>query len=958
MTEPKSPPTLSDEQKKVVETFGQGIAVLAGAGSGKTTTLVLKCAELLKRKPDARIAAVSFTEKSASDLKAKLAPILATGTTRAHWISTIHGLCASIMREYPNEVDLDGEETMLSSVEAQMIWDRARQGIWSDDLPDEIRIALDQLLMRESRDSIFALLGRLRELESFGAVLLLQKSTSEFDRSLAQVSQYVLDRYHRAKKRRGALDFNDLERSAEKILNNEKIRDTYRARFDLVLVDEFQDTNPLQAKIILNFVKSDQSNLCVVGDPKQSIYRFRDADVSVFEEFCARLPVNVSLSRNFRSRPEILEFTNQVCERAFEVSGMKYEALVPQRASTGTPSILKLDLKNPVDLAKFIRAEVAKGVQLEQMAILLRRIRGNEKWLKALTGAKIPIAVGGGGFFWEDPRIRELVSFLKWWDNPANSLSGVVFLRAPWVGVSDHDLDQWVKNDPRLASSFFQSNYPLAKKLAPLRGKIIRPGALLWALLIDQATEDELGASLLGLWHRVEDWSARGLDFHEVVIELDSALQENRREREVPPPRNAGLIPVMTLHSAKGLEFDHVILLDLAGEARTPPAPLLFWDREKGIYLGGRDEEGGRLRQDPEEESWRESEKKKNLAESKRLFYVALTRAKERLILGFPEDLVAKKKAEAPPKKVKEVSPEAVYEKDNWRGWIEISGAATTDAEIDPSVEAEARSEISITPPRKARSPAQTTWKRPRHSVTEWNLLSRCERAYEWSFVRPPEAKTKKDFQSELVLDLEPGLTQREIGTRVHACLEKRDWDKLRELAQEVGNESRLSAPPLIAWAESSPLMVESDLSLNREVFRELPFEAPVSGEVLVGSIDRLVRVGNDFELIDFKVTQKAKAPAELLETYQTQMELYAWAVKKVLGTAKIDSFKARLVNLSSSGVTVVPVPLGNFSAELLAKNSSAIISGKAGLAQPSRHCGVCDFRAQCAEGQKFSPEN
>ena len=126
-----------------------------------------------------------------------------------------------------------------------------------------------------------------------------------------------MERYDRLKRRRGALDFNDLEHGADRALENPAVREAYQRRFDLVLIDEFQDTNPVQARIILRFVKPDRSNLCVVGDPKQSIYRFRDADVSVFEDFCSKLPVNISLTWNFRSRPGILEFTNRVCKETF-----------------------------------------------------------------------------------------------------------------------------------------------------------------------------------------------------------------------------------------------------------------------------------------------------------------------------------------------------------------------------------------------------------------------------------------------------------------------------------------------------------------------------------------------------------------------------------------------------------------------------------------------------------------
>ena len=303
---------LSPEQREVVDTWGKGLAVLAGAGSGKTTTLVMKCLELLKRKPEARLVAVSFTERSASDIREKLSARL-QGNLEGHWVMTIHGLCGTILREYPREAGMDGDEKVLTQPEANMLWESAIQALWFDELTPEIEAALHRLLARESRDSLLSLLVRVRDLQSFGVVESLLAPEDPDNAALGLLGRFVFERYDRLKKRRGAIDFNDLERGADRALENLEVQKAFHQRFDLVLVDEFQDTNPLQARILWRFAKPDLSNLCVVGDPKQSIYRFRDADVTVFEDCCAQLSVRINLSWNFRSRPEIIEFANQVC---------------------------------------------------------------------------------------------------------------------------------------------------------------------------------------------------------------------------------------------------------------------------------------------------------------------------------------------------------------------------------------------------------------------------------------------------------------------------------------------------------------------------------------------------------------------------------------------------------------------------------------------------------------------
>lgn len=987
---------LTPEQRAVVETWGQGQAVLAGAGCGKTTTLVMKCLALLQKNPEARFAAVSFTEKSAGDLREKLASKLAAagvpgGLGAGHVVTTIHGLCGSVIREFPREAGFDGEESVMNESEATLLWEQSIEKLWFDDLPPEIEEAFDRMTSRESRDSLLSLLQRVKSLRSFGVLERLEADgRSDADSvALSRLARYVLEHYDRLKRRRGMLDFDDLERGAERALESPKVRENFQRRFELVMVDEFQDTNPVQAAIITRFVREGFTNLCVVGDPKQSIYRFRDADVSVFEDFCSKLPVRQRLTWNFRSRPGIIDFVNRVCDPIFEASQLTYDALDPKReAGDAFEPVLRLDIQQPEELGRWVRSEVERGVPLHDMVLLLRKIRGNEKWLKGLSAAGIPLAVGSGGLFWEDARVREITAFLKWWDNPGNALSGAVFLRAPWVGVPDGELDVWFREGRDPADAFFATGHPIARALAPHRGRLVRPGELLMALLVNEEVEREVGSPLLGLWHRAEELSSRGLDFHSVVAELALAMEESRRERDVPPPRNLGQLTVMTLHAAKGLEFPHVILADLAGKKRASDAPLLFWDRNDGIYLGGRDEGGDRDTRNPAEKRWRELEKRKDLAESKRVFYVALTRPKERLILAM---------LPAPA-----CDPEKAPFEDNWRGWVEpcavdgqvkclsASAIPVGGADVGPAGTHEedgatlAGDEISSAARPALAQRRALELKRPRHSVTEWNTLSRCPRNYEWSYIRPrasagsaapgaggakpkkPAALSPKKLATLWGVAPEgeeqegaPGLSARELGTRVHACLEVMDLDGLRDLERETEGEFR--SDPLIEWAESSEVM-RGAASDGREVWAELSFELPAGDEVVVGSIDRLIvdRSGERprYRVVDFKVTRESKPDEELLDSYATQMRLYAWAVDR-LESGSVSApleIEGELVNISSTGVRSVSIDLQAATlrgfVELLSKQAARIVAGEPAQPKPGRLCAYCDFSAACPEGQ------
>jgi ATP-dependent exoDNAse (exonuclease V) beta subunit len=974
-----SVPGLTEEQRSIVESWGEGIAVMAGAGSGKTFTLVKKVRELLVKNPTARFAAVSFTEKSASDLRAKLTRLtleLQGRPLQGHVVATIHGFCSSIIREYPREAGFDGDETMLSENEAASLWSQALDGLFFEELPPEIDTAFSRLSERETRGELYKLLGRVRDLQANGVLVRMENAPE-----LRLLAEFALERYDRLKRRRGALDFNDLELGAAHALENDAVAEDYRRRFDLIMVDEFQDTNPVQARILTRLSRPGLTNLCVVGDPKQSIYRFRDADVSVFEDFCAHMPVQVALTKNFRSVPGILDFSNAVCAPAFTTSDMPYQALIPGIAADPTvPPVEFAEVRSPEHLARLIQGEVARGIPLSDMALLLRTIRGkNEKWLKALTAAGVPLAIESGGLLWNDPRARELACFLRWWANPANEIAGIAFLRAPWIGVPETDLEVWRKTDPGMLHAFLRSNHPAARLLRPLRlypGRV-RPGELFLKLLDLPGVEEELGIAALALWHRAEELTEEGLDFQRVADSIFEACDEDRRDRAVPPPKNAGQLRVMTVHGSKGLEFPHVILLDFPEtKKRASNTPLFFWDRERGAYLAGKDEKGERLKKDSIEQAWKKLEIEKELAESKRVLYVALTRAKTRLLLVLPTTDDEKKRLTIANQREKIGDFTTV---DFWRGWIEP--ALKERPKLTPP---ERAAPIDLGPDSAPRTsggePPKFLPRRPRHSVSEWNLLSRCERNYEWSVIRPLAPTEDEEWHEFIALEKareekvaemratrgevrKPKIAQSEIGTRVHRALELEEPGGLLELEKILG-ESAFRASPVIAWMNSSSWM---QLEEGSSAWKELAFEVPIpdgdprsatlakasNTATLIGALDRLVRdPDGTYTILDFKVTARKKTEAELLQTYRTQLNLYAWALEALVPESR-GKIRALLIHIAGGQVLEIPVPLEpSRLAEFRAK-AETILRGKPGEPQPSSLCEVCDHVDRCPEGKR-----
>lgn len=191
-------------------------------------------------------------------------------------------------------------------------------------------------------------------------------------------------------------------------------------------------------------------------------------------------------------------------------------------------------------------------------------------------------------------------------------------------------------------------------------------------------------------------------------------------------------------------------------------------------------------------------------------------------------------------------------------------------------------------------------------------------------------------------------MTQREMGTRVHACLEQGDMDGLDLLEKEAGSD-RFQASALKKWASESPLMRLPIPGEDRVVWSELSFEVPVGEEILVGSMDRVVKAGDAYTVVDFKVTQRERSEASLIDSYQTQLELYSYALKKLSGSHSIE---CQLVHITPIAVHSVKVPTGLLDIESLVKHAAKIVTGERGRPNAGATCRYCEFKSICPEAQ------
>ncbi|MFN0151678.1 MAG: UvrD-helicase domain-containing protein, partial [bacterium] len=499
--------------------------------------------------------------------------------------------------------------------------------------------------------------------------------------------------YEEEKARRGVLDFTDLLLLARNLLRDHlHVRADFIARFDAILVDEFQDTDPLQAETVL-FLSEAQAlatdwrdvvvapgRLFVVGDPKQSIYRFRRADLDVYEDVRDRVAggAPLTITQNFRSVPGIAAWVNALFERLFEESAdsgarIRYAPIVAERAASIAPPVLLLAPPPMMESgrsaeevrhleANAIAAAIAEGIDAgwarpRDVAMLFRALTDVYPYEDALDARGIPYQVEGGKAFFERQEVAAFLSCLAAVDDPEDSVALVAALRTPHFGISDEQLALLAADglrpryldDPGASHSEIAEAFALLRTLhaerydAPLhvvaerilertrvlefhalRGRGRRAVANLIKVVEKARAFESLGAvTLRAFVHWIAEEARES-------VEADSPIAEESDD----------LVSLVTIHSAKGLQYPVVALANLHGGKAFSDSFLK--EARSGRFafsLGGKDHPLRTARFD--ETRMREVIRERE--EGKRLLYVAATRARDALIIPAYGALLAEK---------------------------------------------------------------------------------------------------------------------------------------------------------------------------------------------------------------------------------------------------------------------------------------------------------------------------
>jgi len=609
---------LNPAQLQAVKTLSGPLLVLAGAGTGKTRVVTFRIANLIKHgvRPS-RILGVTFTNKAADEMQERIRALLGKRLKDRPLISTFHSHCVKILRRHIRR---------LGYPDRFAICDRGDQESIARSVLREIRVPNESL---RPGDLIHLISGwKSRSISPADAVRLAQTDKEH-------LAAMGYRRYQRTLKATGTVDFDDLLLCSEELFHkHQDVLDDEAGRFDHVLVDEYQDTNGSQYRIV-KALASRHRNLCVVGDDDQSIYGWRGAEVEHILRFAEDWPdaTVVRLEDNYRSTAEILDLAN----RLIAFNRTRHQKVL--RASRrGGPKPLIRQHQDENAEAREIVDEIRRMIEHEHLeprafAILFRTNEQPRAFETELRKTKLPYVLLGGMSFFDRKEVRDIVAYLKTIVSPHDEPSLLRIINTPPRGIGQKAVE-WLmqqavsQGKPVWAVMHSCAGLPEAAKSAVQRFVALVEGVQgrvqhgpLLAPVRDVISKVGYEAELQRLYPDANEFHSRWDAVQEVVnalaayeaktkkptlqgfldeIVLGDRDMNNDKEKQLQ--RNA--VVLMTLHSAKGLEFPHVYMAGM----------------EEGILPHHRSVDAGEA----------------SVEEERRLCYVGVTRARERLTLSLP----------------------------------------------------------------------------------------------------------------------------------------------------------------------------------------------------------------------------------------------------------------------------------------------------------------------------------
>jgi ATP-dependent helicase/nuclease subunit A len=743
--------------------------------------------------------------------------------------------------------------------------------------------------------------------------------------------------YVAAKNRKSGLDFEDLQVKARNLLRDfPALQQLYQETWDVLMVDEYQDTNGLQDSLVrLLCPETATRKLFMVGDPKQSIYGFRGADVSVFMAWRERLASVCHLQSNYRSVPCIVDFVNAFFGEevlagqggaGWQIRFGPDDGMKAERAGEGTIQVLSVERgqdeltddarsREASLLADHIWASVQGSEPLRvadrparwgDCAMLFRVTSQIKVYEHELRRRNIPYYVVKGQGFFECQEIKDVVNVLAWLDDPTDGISLAGFLRSPMVGLSDNALLRLAKGgglaEGTAALDTAEEDAALARarawllewrelrdRLAPseLVERIVRSTGYLAAIvpLFQGAQKVANVRKLVDLSREYEE--SGPYNFRGFVRYLTTLIDDKAREPEYPVwAERADVVRLMTVHQSKGLQFPIVYVPQMARENRIHPEAVMF-HVERGVVAKVRVDKYHPWLKPPAMAAVEAERKDREIEESRRLLYVALTRAADHLVMS----------GEFGPRQARA---------DTWAGWLRrwLGGDESAKGvrvmrrgDVPSAPEVQAEGAEPFLPAAVAEAETRVAGFSP--APPQWLVLSArelaeylvCARRHYYVSVlsleeMPPRARVAP-----------PGtLPAADRGHLVHRVLEEIDFgssagDVQRALLRLVGGDT----PELPRLGKDIQAFLASDtgqvLRQARQVAREVPLYLTlqdVDGWTLqVSGVADLIFQDADGEwhILDYKQSRLSRGRQSL---YQYQLKLYAAALMAGTGVERV----------------------------------------------------------------------
>jgi len=595
---------LNPEQLAAVTLPDQSALILAGAGSGKTRVLTTRIAWLIQTGNVAPggVIAVTFTNKAAKEMLTRISAMLPI-STRGMWVGTFHGLCNRLLRAHHRDAGLPQLFQILDSQDQQAA----------------IKRVLKTMNVDEERFPA-------REVQYF-----INTAKEEGKRAKdAEVGDEIMRRfaeiyaaYDEQCQREGVVDFAELLlRTYELLSRNEVLREHYRARFRHILVDEFQDTNRLQYRW-LKLLAGPKNVVFAVGDDDQSIYRFRGANVGNMAEFERDFRVEnvIRLEQNYRSQGNILSAANALIAHNRKRLGKNLWT----SAGHGEPVRIyeaQSDAYEASWLTEEVQALKRSGLRLADIGVLYRSNAQSRIIEHALFSAGLPYRVYGGLRFFERMEIKHALAYLRLLASPDDDGAFLRVANFPARGIGSRTLEQLQDAAKAAGVSLFKAAGGLSGKAGNAIAAFVRLVESLKEqtrdLPLPETVEVMLEKSGLVAHYKAERDGADRVENLEELVNAAAAFVNEAEEHDLPAflahaslesgenqaAEGADALQLMTVHSAKGLEFQAVFITGL----------------EEGLF--------------PHEQSVMEDD---GLEEERRLMYVAITRARTRLYLCYAQ---------------------------------------------------------------------------------------------------------------------------------------------------------------------------------------------------------------------------------------------------------------------------------------------------------------------------------